>query len=172
MSIAPRVITPDKVDVIADRLDGKAGYAQMIGFVFTVFAIGLGISIIFVFYEFSVRNESADITSRSVSSDTLTNLLAASAGNGILRIGMVLLSIFMIQIVVGFARYYFRISALFSFAADIIRLGGGETKQIKELCAALLPTFDFGKMPTSPVEKIFTSSMDTIKEVAKKIPAK
>ena len=94
------------------------------------------------------------------------------ANTAIVRVGSVLVAIFLIQILIGLARYYYRIAEHLSARADIVRLGRGDARIIKELAPILLPSVEFGKMPASPVQAVADKAMDTIKDLAKKIPTK
>ena len=89
----------------------------------------------------------------------------------IVRIGAVLVGIFLIQIMVTFARYYFRISDHLSVAAALIILNGSKISDLQSISPLLLTTkIDFGKPPTSPTEKVFDGAFEAIKELSKKIP--
>ena len=151
---------------VADRLEQKASQARFHGTLYMAGSIALGMTIIGIFFQFTI------IQRQTISISPADENFISLIGAGILRIGMVLLAIFLIQILVGFSRYYFRLAEHLSLSADVIRLSNGNPKLIKELASVLLPTFDFGKIPTSPIQKIVETSMDAIKELAKKVPAR
>jgi hypothetical protein len=162
-----KAISSDTANHIADRMDRKATMAQKLGTLYMVGSVSIG-GVIMMFFLWS----SLVTPSSTKEPPSLAETIGTFAGSGVLRIGMVLIAIFVIQILVGFARYYYRLSEHISFSADIIRLSDGNTKLIKELSTVLLPSFDFGKMPSSPFQKIVDTSMDTVRELAKKIPTK
>ena len=54
----------------------------------------------------------------------------------------------------------------------MVRLGRGDAHIIKELAPILLPSVEFGKMPNSPVQSVVDKAMDTVRDLAKKIPTK
>ena len=109
-------------------------------------------------------NELVDIVGGGASTSLLTSIIA--------RIGAVLVGIFLIQILVSFARYNYKLSEHLSACADMVRISRGEAGIMKELAPVMLTALDFGKMPSSPFQKIVDTSMDTIKELDKKIPGK
>jgi len=88
------------------------------------------------------------------------------------RIGAVLVGVFLIQILVSFARYNYKLSQHLSTCADMLRISRGDAIIMKELAPVMLTAPDFRRMPSSPFQKIVDTSMDTIKELAKKIPEK
>jgi hypothetical protein len=88
-------------------------------------------------------------------------------------IGAVLIAIFLIQIMVVLARYYYRVSDHFAMSAAVVQLTGGKLSEIKVLIPLLLPSkIDFSKTPTSPVETVLGEAFGTIKELSKKIPTR
>jgi hypothetical protein len=167
---ATQTVSTEQAREIADRLDRKAARARGFGLNCMVASVGVGLVIIGFFLWSSIRIDAQNVSVGAMPS--LSAALGESIGTGVLRIGMVLIAVFIIQILVGFARYYFRLSEHISFSADIVRLSNGNTALIEQLSRALLPNFDFGKIPVSPIQKIVDTSMDTIKELAKKIPTK
>jgi hypothetical protein len=51
--------------------------------------------------------------------------------------------------------------------SDVIRLSGGESRSVRELAAALLPSaLDFGKMPRSPLEKVTVELAGALRDIA------
>ena len=54
----------------------------------------------------------------------------------------------------------------------MLRISRGDAIIMKELAPVMLTAPDFRRMPSSPFQKIVDTSMDTIKELAKKIPEK
>jgi hypothetical protein len=135
------------VDVVATALNKKAErarFAGMISFAITLI-IGFSILALFLFthgldpavFEASSRGTSAE-SSTVIRRDLLFDIINTS----IVRVGSVLVAIFLIQILVGFSRYYYRIAEHLSACADMVRLSRGDALIIKELAPVLLPTFD------------------------------
>jgi hypothetical protein len=90
----------------------------------------------------------------------------------VVRIGSVLVGIFLIQIMVGFARYYYRLAEHLRICSTALKLSGGLTADLKLLVPLMMPNIEFGKIPNSPIEKLSDTAMKTIGEVAKKIPGR
>jgi hypothetical protein len=96
-----------------------------------------------------------------------------SVSGTVIRIGAVLIGIFLIQIMVGFARYYFKLAEHLRTCSMAIKLSAGRLSNLKVLVPLLMPSnIEFGKMPNSPIEKISEAAMKTIGEVSKKIPTR
>ena len=109
---------------------------------------------------------------RPAEHDTFGDILY-SITSSILRIGAVLIGIFLIQILVSFSRYYFKLAEHLSMSGALIGLTGGKISDLKTAAPLLLPSsIDFGKTPTSPVEKVLEGAFGTIRELSKKIPSK
>jgi len=115
-----------------------------------------------------INDLSSNQPEKNLTEEILTNVVSS-----VIRIGAVLIGIFLIQILVVLARYYYRMSDHFEMSAAIVLLTAGKISNIKILSPLLLPAkIDFGKSPTSPVERVFDGTMSTIKELTKKIPTR
>jgi hypothetical protein len=86
------------------------------------------------------------------------------------RIGAVVVGIFIIQVMLGFVRYYFRLADHLSMVANLLRLTEGKLDNIAALGEVFRPAIDFGRIPRSPFEHAFSSVADTLKEVVAKLP--
>ena len=182
-------------DNVAATLDKKAGRARLTGtlsFCLTM-TIGLGIASLFLFSH-GLEPPSESKMTATANAGLPAGVLSKLAGDmkaeqiietvvkrdiffqivntAIVRVGSVIVSIFLIQILVGFSRYYYRVAEHLSACADVVRLSKGDAQIIKELAPILLPSMEFGKVPKSPVQAALDKAMDTIKEVATKSPAK
>jgi hypothetical protein len=172
-----------QIIAIADRLDKRAGQARQTAAMSFALTMLIGIAILSLFlFSGAISN----IISPISSPDSLRGLevapaitasyvldLSLRAGVSIIaRIGAVLVGIFLIQILVGFSRYNYRLGTHLSECADIVRIGRCDATIMKELAPFMLSTIDFGKIPSSPFQKMVDKSMDTIREVVKKIPEK
>jgi len=101
------------------------------------------------------------------------NSLSPIIGSSVVRIGSVLIGIFLIQIMVGFSRYYYRLAEHFKVCSVVLRLSKGDVGYMQSVIPLLMPSnIEFGKMPNSPLEKIVDSAFQTIGEVSKKIPSR
>ena len=102
----------------------------------------------------------------SISDEIIFNITSS-----VIRIGAVLIGIFLIQIMVTFGRYYYKLSEHLSMTAALIELSGGKVADLKVIAPLLLPSkIDFGKAPTSPTEKAFDGAFGVMRELTKKIP--
>ncbi len=91
----------------------------------------------------------------------------------VIRIGAVLIGIFLIQIMVGFTRYYYRVADHFRMCSMSIKLSAGRLSELKEVIPLLIPSrIEFGKMPTSPIEKMAETALRAIGEIAQKFPTR
>lgn len=168
---------------VAERMERKARSARFLAFWFVGASVLAGTLIMFLFVGPGVVISQGTPSATASSgpeippSDFSASSSASSAfdailGLGVLRIGVVLVAIFVIQILVSFARYYFRLAEHLSIASEVLRLSNGDPSLIKELSTVLVPTMDFGKLPASPVQKALEKSFDMMKELASKIPTK
>ena len=116
---------------------------------------------------------SKDHAISSITDDNPFDEMIYNVTSSIIRIGAVLIGIFLIQIMVSFARYYYKLSEHLSMTASLISLSGGKISDLKVIAPLLLPSqIDFGKTPPSPFEKIVDGGFDAIRELSKKIPTR
>ena len=104
----------------------------------------------------SIQAEGATISNLAISQNANQDsaIDINTIGNIILRLGAVLLAIFIIQIIIGFARYRFKISEFHSANADALILSKGEIDKLIQLSDTLSPKVVFSDMPTEPSSKI------------------
>ena len=92
-----------------------------------------------------------------------TAQVMSQVGQWVLKVGAVFLAVYLTQIVVGFARYQFRMYHLLNDCADSIDLAEGDVEKLAIIRSALsTEAVDFGKMPQTQIDK----AMDVIKAVA------
>ena len=85
-----------------------------------------------------------------------------------LSISSVLIAVFIIQILVGFARYMFRVADHIDSRAAAIQLCKGDPTILKDVVSAMsTEVINFGKLPTTPAESI----TNTLKELSSSIIA-
>ncbi len=95
--------------------------------------------------------------------------LMKTIGDAILRFGSVLLAVYLIQILVNFTRYHFRVADHLESVADSIELAKGELENMEKIFNILSSKhIEFGKSPSSAHENI----TEIIKESIAKIPSK
>lgn len=100
-------------------------------------------------------------TRLTVHADEAMVTLLSIAG---VRLGAVVLAIFAIQMIFSFARYHVRLADHLENVADALELASGDAEVSTKFVTAFSPhTIDFGKTPTSPIEK----ALDVVAEVAK-----
>ncbi len=89
------------------------------------------------------------------------------ARESILRIGAVILVLYLAQVLISYSRYHFRMANRFfalSVALDI-SIKSNNLEKFESYAGALLPDVDFGKMPGTPSDKI----LDVLKSAIDKI---
>jgi uncharacterized protein (DUF2267 family) len=71
------------------------------------------------------------------------------------RVMAVILTIFLVQLLIGLYRYNTRMAAYYDGRADALELSQGAKKEMLEILVPLLSaeTIDFGKGPSSPIER-------------------
>ena len=90
-------------------------------------------------------------------------------GDTVLRFGSVLLAIYLIQILVNFTRYHFRLASHLEATADALELSDGELDSFEKHSSILDPNgIEFGANPNSPQEKV----ADIIRDAIAKLPGK
>jgi hypothetical protein len=93
----------------------------------------------------------------------------------ITRVAAVLIALYLIKILMGVMRYFFRIADHFSSVADATLLCEGRTAEIKDLIGVLSPNHvDFGEAPATPggeikdvVDKLVTKLENMVRPQAK-----
>jgi len=72
-----------------------------------------------------------------------------------LRIGSVVVAIFLMQILISFGRYRLRLAEFLDWRADLFELTLGDVERLKQLVDIFgLTTVEFVPFPGSPIEKI------------------
>jgi len=93
--------------------------------------------------------------------------------SSVIRVGAVLVGIFLIQIMVTFTRYYFKLASHLSMASALISLSNGKLADLKSTAPLFMPSrIEFGKEPTSPAEKVLDGAVSAIRELSRKIPTR
>ncbi len=87
----------------------------------------------------------------------------------IMRLASVVLAVYVIQILVGFTRYHFRVADHLDAVGDALEITRGEPTPLTKVAAAINPQhIDFGKMPKTPTDQ----TIEILREVRKTIPSK
>ncbi|EJG1866764.1 hypothetical protein BKG00_RS22660 [Vibrio parahaemolyticus] len=95
--------------------------------------------------------------------------ILSSISISVVRIASVLLAVYLVQILVSFTRYQFRVADHLDATADAFELTEGDPESLEKLVNSISPQhIDFGKMPSTPSQ----DSITLVKELIKKIPSK
>lgn len=109
--------------------------------------------------ELEVELKKAELQKSALESTTMTETIAESVA----KIGAVFIAIYLVQILLSLTRYHFRIADHLEVASDILNLAGGDHEKLKDLMLVLATThIDFGKAPTTPVDKVLDTVKDTL----------
>ena len=166
--VEPLVFSDEDIEGLAQVFQNRAGDANRTA------NLGLAVTIVIGFLILSLFAFSVVLspvrTSLEQPANPLTHMTDA-ASTFIVRIGAVLIGIFVIQVLIGFVRYNTKMYFHWAMCSALVRLSRGNHLVIKDIASTLLPSsIDFGKMPSSPVEKVFDGMQGTLKELVKKIP--
>jgi len=116
-----------------------------------------------------LENQVKSLRKQVQSASGLQESILYSISASITRIASIFLAVYLIQILVGFTRYYFRLSDHLEATADSLELSGGDLKLVDPLLKSISPHhIEFGKMPKTPIEQ----TTELIQELVKKIPTK
>jgi hypothetical protein len=160
---------------LVDDIYRQARWAKRYGWIFLLLVIALGAILISLFlgqpipFPFILGVSPLGDPNSVLGGDLLPTIV----GRLIERIGAVVVGIFIIQVMLGFVRYYFRLSEHLSMFANLLRLTEGNVETVAALGAALLPSsIDFGRIPRSPLEYALRGVVDTLKETVTKLPTR
>ena len=154
---------------IAQRINGKAANARQWGLGYmlvTLVVSGL------VFWQLITSRSNGGIfrVGDQIKTPDAGSLINQFSAEAIARLGAVAVGIFLIQVFVGIARYYFRMAEHLSACSDAIELTQGDPDKMSRLMSVMNASFDFGKVPTSPIQKVVDGAFDVVKDITKKIP--
>lgn len=97
----------------------------------------------------------------------LQDSILLSISLSVVRVASVFLAVYLIQILVGFTRYQFRVADHLDATADAFELAEGDPKKLAQILSPISPQhIEFGKMPSTRTQ----DSLDLIKELIKKLP--
>ncbi len=155
----------------SNELTKRAQRARIEGIVYLSLALVVAILIVIYFGSLAMSERSVNIDAPSAQIETIhiNQQLgwADIVGEAILRVGSVLLAVFVIQILVTFARNRYGLSDLLYSRSLALRLAGGDPDKLAAFATHLsAEAIDFGKMPKHPYEDV----IGIAKELAKKIP--
>ena len=85
----------------------------------------------------------------------------------VLRLGAVLVALYLIQLLFSVARYRLRVAEELSSRADVIDLSFNDLDRMKAVASIINP-IEFGALPEHSLGKVF----EAVKEIASKIPSR
>ena len=150
--------------MLIDKIRSRSRWARRIAFLGVIVVITIVVFMILFFYQGS------DIYYEiSTSLETSTMDLISRAATIIIRLASAALAVYLIQVLVGFTRYQFRISDHLDTIANAIELSSGDPEALRIITSAISPQhIQFGKMPATPMEQ----GAEIIRELINKIPSK
>lgn len=157
--------------IIADRMRKRARVFQVQAYILLIVTLGIaGYAAFFFIVEnqiLSVNLNQANLENSIIEfpDKNIYDFLTDS----ILRLGAVLLAVFVIQLLFSLVRYRIKLAEELDSRADLIELGIDDEKNL-ELIATIagIQSTDIGAMPDHPYGKF----ADAIKEIAAKLPTK
>lgn len=96
-----------------------------------------------------------------------TQTRATTLGATVTRFLTVALAFYLSQILIGFARYHFRLSHHLAMSANALLLAGTDTEKLAQWTEMLSGNIEFGKSPEMPIDKVLDAISDAIKKEAK-----
>lgn len=160
------------IDATISSLERRARRSRIEGIVYLSLFLLIAVSVVVYFGSIAITERTININASSANIEQGIHIdqkigWADIVGAGILRLGSVLLAVFLIQILVTFSRYRFRVSDLLYSRALALRLAGDNPDRL-EIYATHLSSegIDFGKLPKHP----YSDAMSAVKALASKIP--
>mgnify|MGYP001393535781 CR=1 FL=1 len=97
------------------------------------------------------------------------NVMIYMTANISVHAAILVLIIYLSQLLVGFSRYHYRVAdKLFSQSnAVTLSMASGETEKVIDFVKAMTLDIDFGKMPSTPIEKIADAVSKILSSAAK-----
>jgi len=165
--VEPLAFSEEQVSSVAGAFQEIADGARRVSNVGLAVSILVGLGLLMIYLQFGLLTSS----STGANSENFLEYLASHGGSLIVRIGALLIGIFLMQVMLHFVRYNTRMYFHWSMCSALILLSRGNHLIIKDIATTLLPSsIDFGKMPAAPTEKLFEGFAGSVKELAKKIP--
>jgi hypothetical protein len=168
----PLDFTDDQLDIIARIFQDKAGVAARaanLGFGLTII---IGIVILAAFVATGLIS-SISHDAPGISPTPALETVSGVVGFLIIRVGAVIIGVFVMQVMIHFVRYNMRMYFHWSMCSSLIKLSRGNHLIINDLAHTLNPSsIDFGKAPVAPTEKMIDGAFGALKELAKKIPSR
>ena len=94
------------------------------------------------------------------------NLMVAT---GVIRFGVLTLSLYLVQILIGLYRYNAQVAAHYAAQGDALQLLGHDAKGVADMLAPLRPSTLFGKPSASLPEKVLESFREALKDATDSI---
>jgi len=164
----------ENIDLIIKDLNKRSKSSRLEGIAYVLLILTICSVILFSFVKFggvsnitNIQIEEKAVLEKPININN-TSELSEIISSLVLRLGAVMLAIYLIQILVGFARYRFKVSEIHAANANALILSNNDIEKFTALSSALSPNQEFGKMPTNPYDKAY----DLVRDVASKINTK
>ena len=168
--VEPIPFTDAQVDAVAKVFQEKADVAGKAANRALIAAVLIGFLIVASFIATGLWNSLAP-DAPCTSSDCKFASISHVIGILIIRLGAVIIGVFVMQVMIHVVRYNMRMYFHWAMCCALIKLSRGNHLIITDLAHTLNPSaIDFGKEPQLPTQKVIDRAFDTLKEVAKKIP--
>lgn len=156
----------EKVDIVIKKMKLRAESARRFANISVVVIITVVLSMVAFFYITPTTIAIADSPGSKI--DINLSWLSELAPT-LAKITAIFLAIYLIQILVGFTRYQFKVADHLDAATFALELSSGDMEAFNKAMTSLsLSHIEFGKMPTTVSDK----GLEIIKEAISKIPIK
>jgi len=142
---------------LTERMRHRSRRYQWEAYILMIAAISIGVGAVLLF----VKAPSSGTTVNFNGISTVQSLQFPPttwedlAKEAILRLGSVIVAIFLVQILVAFGRYRLRLAEFIDWRADILDIAQDDLSKVKQLVAVFgLTTVEFVAFPESPIERI------------------
>jgi hypothetical protein len=95
------------------------------------------------------------------------SILTATITESVTKIGAVLISIYLVQILLGLMRYHFKLADHIETMSEAVKIAHDDVDKLEKITGVIgVAHIDFGKSPQSPIDKITNLVKDLGNQVA------
>ena len=147
----------DGLSEIVRRMRARARIAQFSSYIFVLLVVVIGGAAVYLFFEFSTDRY-------TVRAETGANVVIGGGEFAwlkeitlvVVRIGGVLLAVFIINILVSFARYNAKVANALQTRADTLMIVGKDFSQLASVFPIMMTdAIEFGQTPQNPYDTYF-----------------